>query len=82
MNLKSLFAISITSLTLSTLSLASAFVPAQANTSVQNRTHCVWRKGAFGMQYKSCSAQIRTCKYLSTVGGGGRTECTAWRNRF
>lgn len=81
MNLKSFFSISITSLSLSILSLSFSFVPAQAQTSVQNRTHCVWRKGAFGMQYKSCSLQIRTCRYLGTVGGGGKTVCTDWRNR-
>jgi hypothetical protein len=80
MNLKSLFAISIT--TLGILGLSSPFVPAQANTTVENRVHCIWRKTRWGVSYKSCSPQIRTCKSLSTVGGGGRMECTGWRNRY
>jgi hypothetical protein len=78
MNLKSFIAISIASLSI--LSLESSFNPAQANGTVESRIHCVWRRGSMGMMYKSCSPQIRTCEYMSTVGGGGKTFCTPWRN--
>lgn len=79
MNLKSFLAISITSLSI--LGFSSSFVSAQGSTWVENRTHCVWRKTSWGVMRKSCSLQVRTCRSLSTVGGGGRTECDAWRNR-
>jgi hypothetical protein len=79
MDLKLFVTLSITSLSI--LGLSSSFIPAQANTRVENRVHCVWR-GSGPLKYKSCSPQVRTCRSLSTVGGGGRTECTGWRNRF
>ena len=54
---------------------------AQASSWLEYRTHCVWRSGKWGMMYKSCSPQTRTCQSMSTVGGGGRTSCTPWQNR-
>jgi hypothetical protein len=80
MNLKSFFVISIISV--SFLSLESSFRPVQASSSwVENRTHCVWRRGSFGMKYKSCSAQIRHCENTASLDGGGAV-CSPWRNRW
>jgi hypothetical protein len=81
MNLKPFISISVTLLSILGLSsLSELSDPAQAQTSTNTRTHCVWRKGKFGMQYKSCSLQKRVCTYRSKVGGGGVTTCTEWRN--
>jgi hypothetical protein len=66
---------------LGSLTVLSLPQSAQANSRVEYRTHCVWKRGGLGMMYKSCSPQTRVCHHNSAVGGGNMTSCTSWKNR-
>lgn len=47
------------------------------------RNHCVWKKGKFGMKYRSCAAQYRACKKFTGNNGTSSTpqQCGDWINR-
>lgn len=51
---------------------------------VERRINCTWKKGAFGMQYKSCSAQERVCSqdtdFRKSPPQTRPRTCSNWKN--
>lgn len=45
-------------------------------TWVERRVNCEWKKGRFGIKYRSCAAQQRSCSSWN----GNPQQCGVWGN--
>jgi hypothetical protein len=85
MKIKEFTALPVLSLT---IGLVFSFTPAASaeydnfgNTKwVERRVHCTWKNGKFGLKYKSCSPQQRSCKQFIGYNGvpAKPQTCSDW----